>query len=119
MADAVLRYGDEELTLPLQKSTEGDDGLDISRLRASLGMVTLDRGFGNTAEATSEVTFINGEEGVLRYRGYPIEQLAENASFLEVAYLLQYGELPTRAELDDYEESITYHSLIREDMKHL
>jgi citrate synthase len=119
MPEAVLRYGEEELTLPVEESTEGDDGVDISALRSSLGLVTLDRGFGNTAEGTSTVTFINGEEGILRYRGYPIEQLAEQASFLEVAYLLQYGELPSKAELEAYEESITYHTLLREDMKHL
>ncbi|HEX6286190.1 MAG TPA: citrate/2-methylcitrate synthase, partial [Acidimicrobiia bacterium] len=119
MPEAVLHYGDEELTLAIEESTEGDTGVDISALRSSLGMVTLDRGFANTAEGTSKITYINGEEGILRYRGYPIEQLAEQASFLEVAYLLQYGELPTRAELEAYEESITHHTLLREDMKHL
>jgi citrate synthase len=119
MPDAVLRYGDEELNLPVRDATEGNNGLDISSLRGSLGLVTLDRGFGNTAEGTSKVTYIDGEEGILRYRGYPIEELAENASFLEVAYLLQYGELPTKVELDEYVESITYHTLLREDMKHL
>lgn len=119
MPEAVLRYGDQELTLPVRESTEGDLGVDISALRSSLGMVTLDRGFGNTAEGTSTITYINGEEGILRYRGYPIEQLAEKASFLEVAYLLQYGELPTKVELEAYEESITHHTLLREDMKHL
>jgi citrate synthase len=93
--------------------------VDISNLRSSLGVVTLDRGFANTAEGTSKITHIDGEEGILRYRGYPIEQLAEKASFLEVAYLLQYGELPTKNELEAYEESITYHTMLREDMKHL
>ncbi|HEX6298848.1 MAG TPA: citrate synthase [Acidimicrobiia bacterium] len=119
MADAVLRYGDDELTLPVREATEGNAGLDISQLRGSLGLVTLDRGFGNTAESTSRVSYIDGEEGILRYRGYPIEQLAEGASFLEVAYLLQYGELPTKSEFGEYEESITYHTLLREDMKKL
>jgi len=119
MPDAVVRYGDRELILPVRESTDGDHGVDISQLRATFGLVTLDRGFGNTAESTSEVSFIDGEAGILRYRGYPIEQLAEKASFLEVAYLLQYGELPSNAELEAYEESITYHTLLREDMKHL
>jgi citrate synthase len=119
MPDAVLRYGDEELSLPIHEATEGNHGIDISALRGSLGLVTLDRGFGNTAEGASHVSFIDGEEGILLYRGYPIEQLAEQTSFLEVAYLLQYGELPTKAELEAYEESITYHTLLREDMKHL
>ncbi len=119
MPDAVLHYGDEELNLPVRESTEGDRGLDISKLRSTLGVVTLDRGFGNTAESTSDITYINGEQGILRYRGYPIEQLAEQGSFLEVAYLLLYGELPTTTELEDFEQSITYHTLLREDMKYL
>ena len=119
MTDAVLRLGDRELTLPVQDATYGEAGLDVSKLRSELNVVTLDRGFGNTAEGTSTITFINGEEGILRYRGYPIEELAENASFLEVAYLLQYGDLPTASELSDYEQSITYHTLLREDVKYL
>ena len=119
MDDAVLRTGDQELELPVHGGTEGDGAIDISKLRGATGLVTLDRGFGNTAEGTSDVTFINGEEGILRYRGYPIEQLAEQTSFLEVSYLLQYGELPTAAELDHYEERIRYHTMLREDMKHL
>src|SRR5690606_11430321 len=81
--------------------------------------VTLDRGFANTAETASAVSYIDGEQGVLLYRGYPIEQLAEQASFLEVAYLLNYGELPTKPQLQAFEDSIRVHSLLREDMKHL
>ncbi len=119
MPDGVFRYGDEEIVLPAQEGTEGEVGIDIGSLRSTLGLVTVDRGFGNTAEGLSNITFINGEEGILRYRGYPIEQLADQASFLEVAYLLQYGELPTRDELSDYETSITKHTLLREDVKHL
>ncbi|MDX1468299.1 MAG: citrate synthase [Acidimicrobiia bacterium] len=119
MGDVVLRRGEDELTLPAHVGTEGETGVDIGALRSTLGLVTLDRGFGNTAESVSQVTYINGEEGILRYRGYPIEQLAEHATFLEVAYLLQYGELPTKPELDEYVESITQHTLLREDVKHL
>ncbi len=119
MPDAVLRYGDEEIALPVEVGTHGDGALDISALRGRLGVVTLDRGFGNTAEGKSAVSFIDGEQGILSYRGYPIEQLAERADFLEVAYLLQYGELPTETEFDDYRESITRHTLLREDVKHL
>jgi citrate synthase len=119
MADAVLRYGDRELELPVFVGTEDEPAIEISSLRSSLGLVTLDRGFGNTAEGRSDITFIDGERGILHYRGYPIEQLAEKASFLEVAYLLQYGELPTKTELDAYVDSITHHTLLREDMKHL
>jgi citrate synthase len=119
MPDAVVRFGDDEVTLPTYLGTEGDSAVDISGLRSELGLVTLDRGFANTAEGRSSVSLIDGEAGILRYRGYPIEQLAEQASFLEVAYLLQYGELPNQTELDAYQDSITHHTLLREDMKHL
>ena len=119
MPDAVLRHGDNELTLPSHVGTEGETAIDIGNLRSSLGLVTVDRGFANTAEGTSSVTYINGEEGILRYRGYPIDQLAEHASFLEVSYLLQYGDLPANDELAAYEEEITRHTLLREDVKHL
>jgi len=119
MSDAVLRHGDDELTLRSYEGTEGETAIDIGSLRASLGLVTVDRGFANTSEAASAVTYINGEEGILRYRGYPIEQLANQASFLEVAYLLQYGELPTGPELESYENAIRRHTLLREDVKHL
>jgi citrate synthase len=119
MPEAVLRYGDKELTLPVKIGTHGDAAIDIAKLRSELGLVTLDGGLANTAESEGAVSFIDGEAGKLSYRGYPIEQLAEHSSFLEVAYLLQYGELPTKAELEAYEESIRRHTLIREDMKHL
>jgi citrate synthase len=119
MSDAVLRYGDNEVELPVNIGTEGDGAVDISQLRSKLGIVTSDRGFANTAEGESKVTYINGEEGILRYRGYPIEQLAEKSTFLEVAYLLQYGELPTNSEYGEYIEAITRHTLLREDVKHL
>ncbi|HEX2154437.1 MAG TPA: citrate synthase [Acidimicrobiia bacterium] len=119
MPEAVLRYEDQELELPAEVGSEGEIALDISRLRAETGLITLDRGFANTAEGGSEITFIDGEKGLLRYRGYPIEQLAEQCSFLEVAYLLQYGDLPTPGEFEAYENSITRHTLLREDMKNL
>jgi citrate synthase len=119
MAEAVIRIGDRELQLDIIEGIEGDVAVDISRLRSELGATTMDRGFGNTAESQSAVSYVGGEEGVLHYRGYPIEQLAENASFLEVAYLLQYKELPTKSELEEYEQSISLHTLLREDMKHL
>ena len=119
MPEAVLRYGDREVTLPVVAGTEDETGLDISHLSAETGLFTLDRGFGNTAEGQSAVTYIDGDAGILRHRGYPIEQLAEDASFLEVSYLLIYGALPTRKELADFEAEVTYHTLLREDMKHL
>ncbi|MGA8040556.1 MAG: citrate synthase, partial [Acidimicrobiia bacterium] len=119
MPEAVIRYNDKETSLPVLVGTEGEEAIDIGRLRSETGLVTVDRGFGNTAEGGSDVSFINGEEGILRYRGYPIEQLAEHSSFLEVAYLLQYGELPDKTELASYEREITMHTLLREDTKHL
>ncbi|HET7846832.1 MAG TPA: citrate synthase [Acidimicrobiia bacterium] len=119
MEDPVLRYGDKELTLKTVSGTVSEVGMDISGIRSGLGLITIDRGFANTAEGTSAVSYVGGEEGVLSYRGYPIEQLADQASFIEVAYLLQYGELPTKDQLEEYVESITRHTLLREDVKHL
>ncbi|HLE94873.1 MAG TPA: citrate/2-methylcitrate synthase, partial [Acidimicrobiia bacterium] len=119
MADAVLRFGDKELSLPTVSGTVSEVGMEIAGIRSELGLITIDRGFANTAESTSSVSYVGGEQGVLSYRGYPIEQLADQASFIEVAYLLQYGELPTKDQLAEYEESITRHTLLREDVKHL
>ena len=119
MDDAVLRIGDREITLPVITGTEGEVAVDINKLRGQSGIVTQDKGFANTAEALSSVTFLNGEEGILRHRGYPIEQIAESASFLEVAYLLLYGELPTAAEYESFVDDINQHTMVREDMKHL
>ncbi|MCC6619270.1 MAG: citrate synthase [Chloroflexi bacterium] len=114
---AELRVGDRTLSLPVVRGTEGDDALDISRLRAESGLITLDPGFGNTGAATSAITFLDGEAGVLRYRGYPIEQLAEHSTFLEVAYLLVYGDLPTQEQLNSFVTEVTHHTLIREEMR--
>jgi citrate synthase len=115
---ASLRIGDEEIELPVVRGTEGDDALDIGKLRSGTGYITLDPGYGNTGAATSAITFLDGEQGILRYRGYPIEQLAEQSTFLEVAYLLIWGELPTREELDRFVTEVTHHTLIREEMRH-
>ena len=103
--------------LPVVHGTDGDDGIDISQLRAQTGLVTLDNGYGNTGSCTSAITYLDGDAGILRYRGYPIEQLAEKSTFLEVAYLLIYGELPTSAKLESFVDSITRHSLIHEEMR--
>ena len=120
MDEARIQIGDEDpITVPVVTGTEGERALDISRLRSDASLITLDGGYGNTAEAESRVTYINGEEGILRYRGYPIEQLADRSSFLEIAYLLYEGELPTAAQLDHYVEGIRNHTLLREDMRHL
>jgi len=114
---AELRYGDKCIELPIVEGTEGERAIDISRLRNETGLITLDPAFGNTGSCESEVTFINGEEGILRYRGYPIEQLAAQCTFLEVAYLLVSRKLPTRAELEAFTESIRYHTMLHEDFK--
>jgi citrate synthase len=102
---------------PVVEGTENEKAIDITKLRGVTGYITIDSGYKNTGSTTSAITFLDGELGILRYRGYPIEQLAEKASFIEVAYLLIYGELPTQAELGDFESSITKHTLVHEDMK--
>ena len=117
LGTAKLSYQDNEIELPLLEGTMGEKAIDISKLRGATGLVTLDSGYGNTGSCTSEITFIDGEEGVLMYRGYPIEQLAEKADFVEVCYLLIYGHLPSVEELTDFRNSLTHHSLIHEDMK--
>ena len=119
MEDAILKVGEKEITLPVRTGTEGEVGIDISTLRSQTGFTTFDRGFGNTAETESAITFIDGEKGILRYRGYSIEELATHADFLEVAWLLSEGELPTKEELDGFTREVTEHSMVREDMKHL
>lgn len=103
--------------LPVIEGTENEKGIDIAKLRGASGYITLDPGYKNTGSTKSAITYLDGENGILRYRGYPIEQLADKASFLEVAYLLIYGELPTIQELSDFKDSITKHTLVHEDMK--
>ncbi len=102
---------------PVVVGSENEKAIDISKLRDTTGYVTLDTGYKNTGATKSKITFLDGEEGILRYRGYPIEQLADHATFLEVAYLLIYGELPTQAQLDEFKTSIQKHTLVHEDMK--
>lgn len=106
MSHAKLNLGEKSVDLPIITGTEGEKALDISRLRAQTGFVTLDNGFGNTASCTSGITFLDGEKGVLRYRGYPIEQVAEKAHFLETSYLVIYGEFPTPKQLEDFEKKL-------------
>jgi citrate synthase len=114
---ATLRHGEYELELPVVPAVEGNNGLDISALRQKTGDVTLDVGFVNTASCTSAITYIDGENGILRYRGYPIEQLAEQSTFLETSYLLIYGELPSKEELEAFDNRLRRHTLLVEDMK--
>jgi citrate synthase len=115
--DVALRYPGGELPLRVVPATEGADGLDTGKLLATTGQVALDIGFVNTAACTSAITYIDGDAGVLRYRGYPIDQLAENASFVEVSYLLIYGELPTAEQLADFDSRLRRHTLLHEDLK--
>ncbi len=115
---AKLRIRDQEIDLPLLVGTENETGLDISRLRAETGMITLDEGYVNTGSARSAITYLDGEKGILRYRGYPIEQLAQHCRFLEVCYLLINGELPNRQQLEKYQRSIETHTMLHEDIRY-
>ncbi|HUJ27281.1 MAG TPA: citrate synthase [Myxococcales bacterium] len=118
MADSIrLNYGKGELELPVVVGSEDERGIDISQLRAKTGLVTLDPAFMNTASTESAITFLDGEKGILRYRGIPIEELGEKSTFTEVAYLLIYGHLPTRGELEKWDQLLTRHSMIHEDMR--
>ena len=114
---AKLTVGDQEIDLPIIEGTEQERGLDISKLRGTTGLITLDEGYVNTGSTKSSITFLNGELGVLRYRGYPIEQLAAECDFIEVAYLLIYGELPTAEELEKFRSRLRRHTMIHEDMR--
>ncbi|MGO1537848.1 MAG: citrate synthase [Leucobacter sp.] len=117
-ASARLTFPGGSAELPILPAAEGPPALDISALTRQSGHTALDYGFVNTASTQSKITYIDGEEGILRYRGYPIEQLAQKSHFLEVAYLLIYGELPTPAQLDEFDEEIRRHTLVHEDMKY-
>ena len=117
-AGAELRIGDTvDLDFPIETGSEGERAVDISSLLKSGGVTTLDYGYANTASTRSAITYLDGDRGILRYRGYPIEQLAERSTFLEVAYLLIYGELPTAAQLETWVDSIRRHTLLHEDLK--
>ncbi len=114
---ATLHAAGKQLDLSLVPATEGNGGYDISKLLAETGNVTLDGGFTNTASCTSAITYIDGDAGILRYRGYPIEQLAKSSTFLETSYLLIYGNLPTAAELASFESRVSQHTMLHEDLK--
>ena len=117
---AYLKINDLEVEFPLETGTEGDKAIDIKKLRTSTGgIVTLDPGYKNTASTRSKITYLNGEAGVLRYRGYPIEELADQSSFLEVAYLLIFGELPDKATFDKFVADIKDKSFVNEEMKNI
>jgi citrate synthase len=114
---ASLAYPGGELDLDIVSATEGADGIALGSLLAKSGYTTFDEGFVNTASTKSAITYIDGDAGILRYRGYPIEQLAEKSNFIEVSYLLIYGELPTKEELEKFTHQIQRHTLLHEDLK--
>jgi citrate synthase len=107
----------QQFEFPVMQATQGPDAVDIGRLYRTAGFFSYDPGFLSTASCHSSLTYLDGEQGVLQYRGYPIEQLAEHSSFIEVAYLMLYGELPTREELDDFFQIISHHSMLNENLK--
>ena len=118
MTDSVkLTYGDKTYTLPVVVGSEGEKAIDISGLRQETGFITLDPGYANTGSCKSSITFMDGEKGILRYRGIPVEQLAEHSSFREVAYLLIHDALPTRDELNHFSVLLNDQSLVHEDMQ--
>ncbi|HAD62042.1 MAG TPA: citrate (Si)-synthase, partial [Planctomycetaceae bacterium] len=117
MSSASLSLDGNTYDLPLITGSEGERGVNIARLRSESGMITVDPGYTSTGSCESAITFIDGEKGILRYRGYPIEQLAEQSDFVEVAWLLLYGDLPNEEQLSEFRAQLTYHSMIHEDMK--
>lgn len=116
MATAKINVNNEEYELPVIVGTEGEVAVDAQKFRAQSGAITFDPGYGNTGSCKSAITFINGEKGILRYRGYAIEDLAAQATFAEVAYLLIYGELPNAAQIGQWKEDLSKHSLLHERM---
>ncbi|QDV69830.1 Citrate synthase 1 [Rosistilla carotiformis] len=114
---ARLSVGDTHIDMPVIEGTEHERAVDISKLRGETGLITIDEGFVNTGSTTSSITYLDGENGILRYRGYPIETLAKNCDFVETSYLLIYGELPTADQLNEFRSSIRKHTMIHEDMR--
>ncbi len=114
---ATITYGEHSVQLPVITGTENESAIDIAKLRDQTGLITLDSGFKNTGATKSAITYLDGENGILKYRGYSIEDLAEKSTFLEVAYLLIYGKLPSKKEIEDFQFQISRHTLVHEDMK--
>jgi citrate synthase len=114
---ATLKIGEKSLSMPIHVGTENDRAIDISKLLKETGHITLDEGYANTGATSSAITYLDGDRGILRYRGYPIEQLAEKCDFLETSYLLIYGELPTPEQLNEFRTDISHHTMLHEDMR--
>ena len=117
MSEAKLKVDDQEIDLPVIVGTENERAISIAKLRAETGLITLDEGYVNTGSVPSGITYLDGEAGILRYRGYPIEDIAANCDFVETCYLLMYGELPTTEQIDAFRTSIRRHTMLHEDMR--
>lgn len=117
LESALIKWQDHELELPVISGTEDEIAIDISRLRGQTGLITMDEGYVNTGATSSDITFLDGEKGILRYRGYDIEDLADKCDFVEVCYLLIYGKLPNDAELSGFRQSIRMHTMLHEDVR--
>ena len=113
----TLNYEGKEIDLPIITGSENEKAIDISKIRSETGLITLDKGYKNTGSTTSNITYLDGEKGILRHRGYSIEELASKSTFTEVSYLLIYGELPNNKQLEDFENKIRVHTLVHEDFK--
>jgi len=113
----TLNYDGKEIDLPIITGSENENAIDISKIRSETGLITLDKGYKNTGSTTSKITYLDGEKGILRHRGYSIEELASKSTFTEVSYLLIYGELPNIKQLEDFENRIRVHTLVHEDFK--
>ncbi|KAB2881478.1 citrate synthase [bacterium] len=116
---AQLIYDDKSMDFPLINGTENEQAVDIAKLRAQSGLVTMDHGYANTGACTSAITFLDGEQGILRYRGYNIQDLCENSNFMEVSYLLIYGELPSPSQVEEFRNNITRHTMLHESLRSL
>lgn len=116
---ASLHYDDKTMDFPIISGTENEQAVDISKLRSETGMITMDNGYGNTGACSSAITFLDGEKGILRYRGYTIQDLCEHSNFTEVSYLLLHGELPTQTQLDTFKRNITRHTMLHESLRSL
>ena len=114
---AEIKFDGQSYELPVITGTENEDAIDISKLRGQSGLITIDPGFKNTGSTKSAITFLDGEKGILKYRGYSIEELAEKSNFMEVSHLLIYGELPNQAQYDEFVEDITKHTMVNEEFR--
>jgi citrate synthase len=119
MTNSIITHNGKQVELPVMKAVEGPEVIDVTKLYKETGAFTFDPGFMSTASCESKITFIDGDAGILRYRGYDIDVLAEKSDFAEVAYLLLYGELPNKAQKAEFDHDVTYHTLVHEQLQFL